>query len=248
MIIYKITNQINNKSYIGKTIKTIDERFKTHLKNAKNKINRRLYDSMNFYGYENFLIEQIDIASSIEELNQKEIYYINLYDSIMPNGYNMTTGGDGGYTLEKWSDEDRRSLYEQQAKNRLWYKVTDETKELMKVSAIKREANKTASQKEIISNKISLTLKRKFASGELTTNLIHKSGKEHAGYIEIDIEQVCNLIKSQWKLIDIAEKFNCSKGVINQRLFERYKKTFAQLRKDYGIRGSYGKIKRIDVD
>ena len=55
--IYKITNLINNKLYIGQTKKTIEERFKAHIKVARQHKNRYLYDAMNKYGYENFKIE-----------------------------------------------------------------------------------------------------------------------------------------------------------------------------------------------
>ena len=57
--IYKIVNMINNKVYIGKTY-DINKRFNTHIKNAKNKLNRRLYDAMNKYGIENFTVEEQD--------------------------------------------------------------------------------------------------------------------------------------------------------------------------------------------
>lgn len=55
--IYKITNLSNQKLYIGQTKKTINERFQNHLKLAKRHVNRCLYDAMNKYGYNNFIIE-----------------------------------------------------------------------------------------------------------------------------------------------------------------------------------------------
>ena len=55
--IYKIINLSNQKIYIGQTKKTIEERFQSHLKLAKNHVNRYLYDAMNKYGYNNFIIE-----------------------------------------------------------------------------------------------------------------------------------------------------------------------------------------------
>lgn len=58
--IYKITNNINQKIYIGKTSQSIDKRFRSHINNARNHINRYLYDAMNKYGYENFTIEEIE--------------------------------------------------------------------------------------------------------------------------------------------------------------------------------------------
>lgn len=98
MIIYKITNLINNKIYIGKTTKSIANRFRSHLKNAKNKINRYLYDAMNKYGYENFTIEEIETVKDAIG-NDREIYWIAFYKSNEKEfGYNMTIGGDGGNT------------------------------------------------------------------------------------------------------------------------------------------------------
>lgn len=100
MYIYKITNKINNKIYIGQVYnKTIQDRFKRHIKeakfNSKSYIDRAIYK----YGKENFICELIDTANTLQELNQKEIYWISYYNSIDHNiGYNLTLGGDGGNT------------------------------------------------------------------------------------------------------------------------------------------------------
>lgn len=99
-IVYSIKNIINNKYYIGKTTKDLNLRFQQHIKNAKNQINRYLYDAMNRYGYENFICEILDDAENINDLNDKESWYIFLFNShISKNGYNMTWGGDGGVTI-----------------------------------------------------------------------------------------------------------------------------------------------------
>lgn len=94
MIIYKITNIINKKIYIGQTIKSIEERWKKHTwlstkRNSKMAITLAIIK----YGEENFIIEKIDEASTIEELNEKEIFYIEEYKSKYPNGYNIGNGG-----------------------------------------------------------------------------------------------------------------------------------------------------------
>ena len=89
--IYKITNKINGKVYIGQTRKTIQERFQEHLKKAKIHTNRYLYDAMNKYGYNNFIITQIEECLDIK-LDEREIYWIKYYDTYN-NGYNLTTGG-----------------------------------------------------------------------------------------------------------------------------------------------------------
>jgi group I intron endonuclease len=90
MIIYKITNNINDKFYIGKTIKTADERFKRHFYNHKTQ-NTYLYKAMRKYGFENFSIEIIEETRNLDE---REKFWIS---TLLPQ-YNMTSGGDGGDT------------------------------------------------------------------------------------------------------------------------------------------------------
>jgi group I intron endonuclease len=93
MIVYKITNTINGKFYVGKTIQSLAHRFSVHKVNSRNG-NTYLYRSIRKHGKENFIVEVIDTASSVEELNEKEVYYI---EKLKPE-YNMTKGGDGGDT------------------------------------------------------------------------------------------------------------------------------------------------------
>ena len=91
--IYKITNDINNKIYIGKTNFSIEKRWKEHLKTYKRESieKRPLYNAMNKYGIEHFHIEQIEETDNPEE---REKYWIEYYGSFK-NGYNATIGGDG---------------------------------------------------------------------------------------------------------------------------------------------------------
>lgn len=93
--IYKITNDINNKVYIGKTTTTIEDRWKQHQSdmNKRRCEKRPLYSAMRKYGYRHFNIEEIE-ECSIKDLNDREIYWIDYYDSYH-NGYNATRGGDG---------------------------------------------------------------------------------------------------------------------------------------------------------
>ncbi len=91
--IYKITNIINNKCYIGQTTRTIEERYEEHLAHARRHENRYLYDAMNHYGYDNFTVEMLEEAP-LAQLNDLEIHYITTYKASNPNfGYNMTGGG-----------------------------------------------------------------------------------------------------------------------------------------------------------
>ncbi|MBO5711413.1 MAG: GIY-YIG nuclease family protein [Acholeplasmatales bacterium] len=94
--IYKITNKITSKNYVGLTTRTIQHRWKQHLYNALNypHLTFKLYNSMRKYGVENFDIELIEEIDTFEELVQREQFWINYYDSVN-NGYNMTLGGEG---------------------------------------------------------------------------------------------------------------------------------------------------------
>lgn len=92
--IYIIKNTCNNKVYIGQTTLSVEERFKQHLKPSQIKRCRyKLYKAMEKYGKENFYVETLESDVPYDKLDEREIYYINMYDSFH-NGYNSTQGGD----------------------------------------------------------------------------------------------------------------------------------------------------------
>ena len=94
MIIYKATNKINGQSYIGLTTRTLRERQLEHQRHL-NTENTYFHRAIKKYGIENFEWSIIDDSSNSEsELRQKETYYINKYNTLAPNGYNITTGGE----------------------------------------------------------------------------------------------------------------------------------------------------------
>jgi group I intron endonuclease len=98
MVVYKIVNLVNGKLYIGKTIKTVEDRFSRHyFQPASTPLHRALRK----YGRECFDVSVIDSAETDKELCEKERYWISFYDCKAPNGYNLTDGGDGsaGYKM-----------------------------------------------------------------------------------------------------------------------------------------------------
>jgi len=88
MIIYKITNKINGKIYIGQTKFTAKKRFKQHAK-ADTFIGRAIRK----YGADNFKIEVVEICKNALELNEREIFWIEYFNCKVPNGYNIADGG-----------------------------------------------------------------------------------------------------------------------------------------------------------
>jgi group I intron endonuclease len=94
--IYKITNTVNGKIYIGKTIHTAMERWQKHLYQASGKVRTRdsyLHRAIRKYGKEKFVCETVQEASN-DILDELERYWIKQYDA-MNSGYNLTLGGDG---------------------------------------------------------------------------------------------------------------------------------------------------------
>lgn len=98
--IYMIKNNINKKIYIGQTSKTIEERFKQHIIDSKKEkcLKRDLYIDINKYGVDKFDIYLLEICND-NISNEREIYYISIYDSFR-NGYNNTYGGQGKHYID----------------------------------------------------------------------------------------------------------------------------------------------------
>ena len=83
MWIYKITNIQNNKVYIGQTIRPIQDRFNRHISDAlHNIIDTHFARAIRKYGKEIFSLEVIDTVQSQNELNKKEQYWIQYYNSV----------------------------------------------------------------------------------------------------------------------------------------------------------------------
>lgn len=97
-VIYKITNLVNSKVYVGQTSQKggFDSRYYGNV--IKNTQNKHLKSSFIKYGINNFKIDkEFDIAYNKEELNEKEIYWINYYNATNPKyGYNKKEGGECG--------------------------------------------------------------------------------------------------------------------------------------------------------
>lgn len=101
MEIYKITNTKNNKIYIGKTTKTTEIRWKSHIVSSRNLTKDScIYRAIRKHGAKNFKIEKIDEADSIEDLKEKEFFWINHFDSTNKKiGYNIQKGDENDHLI-----------------------------------------------------------------------------------------------------------------------------------------------------
>lgn len=96
MVIYKTINNINGKIYIGRDIHNNPKYLGS---------GRILKKAIKKYNIENFTKEIIGKYNTIEELNKAEIYFIEFFNSLSPNGYNLAKGGNGGNTRLGFSEE-----------------------------------------------------------------------------------------------------------------------------------------------
>ena len=180
MIIYKVTNLITNKVYIGKTIYKLKKRKRQHLCAAKsNSGNMLFHKAIRKYGEENFCWEVLDTVMFSDLLLDLEKFYIIKYNCKQPNGYNLTDGGGGvvGFTV---SDETRKKMSEA----RMGHKMSDETKrKLSKANMGKRLSEET---KKKMSRPMSEDQKKKISKahrglhvGEKNINYGKHLSKEH---------------------------------------------------------------------
>ena len=105
--IYLITNDINEKKYVGLTTLSVRGRWNDHMGNLRAGVDYKLYRAMRKHGPEHFKVETIDEVEDFAELCLREQYWIQQYDSLK-NGYNCTIGGEGN------------RLYSQDAIYALW--------------------------------------------------------------------------------------------------------------------------------
>ena len=98
--IYKITNTVNNKHYIGFT-ENVKRRWIAH-KSCNGSQSKALYRAIKKYGLSNFTFEVLyESLDKIHTLNEMEPLFIKEYDSFGPGGYNMNDGGGDSNSLEK---------------------------------------------------------------------------------------------------------------------------------------------------
>ncbi len=123
-VIYKITNKLNGRNYVGQTTKSIKERFNQHANNKKSHIGRAIIK----YGVKKFSIEVLEDCETQEQLNEREIFWIAKINCKHPNGYNQTDGGEG--TLGFSHTTETRKL---QAELRKGFRHTKKTKAKMSI-------------------------------------------------------------------------------------------------------------------
>lgn len=114
-VIYKLTNTVNGKVYIGQTSISFKKRLLKHIYDARTESKRRkhyLQRALVKYGFDNFTVEILETCDK-EKLDEREIYWIAHFKATDPKlGYNCTYGGQGNRSSISLSDEARRIISE----------------------------------------------------------------------------------------------------------------------------------------
>lgn len=167
MIIYKITNDINGRVYIGQTTTTLKERIRNYKNEYKfDRRHRPILDAMKKYGFEKFHFEVLCECKTREELDFKEREYIKIFNSLCSqNGYNIELGGNGRGKHSKATKE-KMSKAQLGPKNHMYGNT----------------GNMNAASKEIV---------------ELTTGLTFESANLAAQYFGLGFSHVCSVARGE---------------------------------------------------
>lgn len=142
MSVYKITNTLNEKAYIGQTVNSIHDRFRTHCATYSKGKCPALWAAIQNYGKDNFTIELLwsEPGCTGEVLDAKEIEMIAEHDTIAPKGYNLMDGGHGA----RHNIESRNKISE--AKKKLWVERGDEIRAQIKDRGVSGETRNRMSE------------------------------------------------------------------------------------------------------
>lgn len=206
-IIYKITNSKNGKIYIGQTIQKLEDRWYDHIyKATKTKCKTKLGRAIRKYGPESFSVEVIEYT---EKLDEKEIYYIELFKSAS-RGYNIKLGGNGG----KHGESTKKKIAKANRK-RIW---TEEMKERMSKSIKEWHAQRGfVPRSEDFKNKISIANSKR--------KMPEKTKKIFQAYNQLSMKSVICLTngKEYQSIAEACRSLNINKGQLGQHLKGKHK-------------------------
>jgi group I intron endonuclease len=171
MVVYKITNKITNESYIGQTVQSLKKRWNSHCSIKSGNKCTYIYRAIQKYGKENFEISIITRCNSIEEMNHREAYYIKLFNTLAPDGYNLDSGGKNKRTHQDTKDKiskihkgkpkppPSRETRDKIAKANIGKKYSDEVKQKHSI-AWKSERNPNIGGKAMTKKQIQMLIER----------------------------------------------------------------------------------------
>ena len=211
-------------------------------------MNRYLYDAMNYYGYDNFVVEQIEECPK-ELMDERECYWIAFYNSNDKNkGYNMTTGGGGGDTWTNNPHKKETSEKSKQTKikngtygkaapkgsispNKGNYQVNIDQNELLSdiknFMSIESMCNKYGINRRVLYYRCS-----QYYNKTPTELRGDKLTHTNSSRINLDKDILLQYIKEGKTIKELSQTFNVSKETIRRKILEYFNKSIKELRND----------------
>lgn len=121
-LVYLVTNSVNGKVYVGITEQSLKTRWSRHLSDARNGSGFLLHRAIRKYGASAFTVDILARLDSREDAFWVETIAITAFNSLAPNGYNLTTGGDGPNALSEQSRLLRAEITRQRWQDTAWRK------------------------------------------------------------------------------------------------------------------------------
>lgn len=223
--IYKITNKVNGKVYIGQTRYTVEARWKQH-QHKQDKT--YFHNAIRKYGVDSFTVETLE-ECDVELLNEREIFYISKYNTF-DYGYNLTIGGDGNkrLVLDDKYDEIKALYLSGFSSNKIATLFKVDKSSIVKI--LKSLGVKIRSNKLSINNQEFLELVQDYQSGHSLKSLAKRydcDGKAMGEFLKrkgIDLRCKYSILKDEesqnnlindyldgrLKLSEIQNKYHCS--------------------------------------
>lgn len=219
MYIYKTTNIVNNKVYIGKSEKP----FNPNYLGSGILINRAIKK----YGRNSFTLEIIEVSDTIDQLNEREKYWISFY--FEKGSYNLAEGGTGGNTTRYYSNEQKAVFKKTLSKALLGREVKQSTRDKLSLS----NKGKFYGDKLVLSNSLKKVWQdpmsifnsieyRKKLSNSLTGRVVSKdtrnkiskanSGKNNGMSVKIKVDNIIYETRRE-----CARFYNISETAVTKR-------------------------------
>jgi group I intron endonuclease len=212
-VIYKISNLLNGKVYIGQTIRNIEIRWKQHCREAiKYSHKSALFGAIAKYGKDAFVIEEVCSCTNMEDLNFMESFLIGQLSSLYPLGYNLTYGGgnhkrtpEASARLSKFrkgkpSTKKGKKYPGSNQKRSEQLKGKEQPKHLSD-PLVRAKASTTRTGKKVTGKALENLQKgakdRSKAIIDLTTNIIYVSGLEAAKHLGLKPSTVYGVASGQ---------------------------------------------------
>lgn len=208
-----ITNKLNGKKYVGQTVQSLKKRFQRHCWKSSSKNSMAITSAISKYGKENFSMEILCTCLSQKELNEMEVFYVKVHDTLAPKGYNLVAGGGGSgimsqITKDKISKANigRKASLETRKKLSLSHKnqkVSKETRAKISLGRLGIKPSEKAIQKLINRSVKTYTLLSPFNEKIIVTNL-SEFCRKHG----LNIGNMCSVLSGKrnhnkgWKKYD----------------------------------------------